>query len=181
MIRVVRAFALATLTVLSVLSLDGQLAGARADEFADCSTIGDAQIRDCSRIIKSGRLFGKPISKAYLAIVYINRGGAYDYKGEYDRAIADFDKAIELNPKDGGAYINRGAVNYHKGEYDRAIADYTQAIKLDPKDAAVYTNRGIAYRRQGDFDRAIADYDKAIELNPKYANAYNGRAWAYYK
>ncbi len=54
-------------------------------------------------------------------------------KGEYDRAIADYDKAIALKPKYADFYNNRGIAYDKKGEYDRAIADYDKAIALNPK------------------------------------------------
>jgi len=95
------ALSLTALILLSALSLDARIAGVRADDVADCTKgSGDTLIRGCSRIIKSGRLFGKPISKEDLATAYSNRGDAYRNKGQYDRAIADFDTAIKLlNPK----------------------------------------------------------------------------------
>ena len=44
-------------------------------------------------------------------------------KGDKERAIADFDTAIKLNPKDADVYTNRGLAYFDKGQYDRAIAD----------------------------------------------------------
>ncbi len=167
MVRLFQALALAALTVLSVLSFDGRLAGVRADDAEDClKGSGDTAIRACSRIIKSGRAFGKPISKEDLAITYSNRGIAYNNMGNYDRAIADYDTAIKLNPKFANAYNNRGFAYYRKRQYDRSIADYDNAIKLNPKYARAYGNRGVAYYRKRQYDRAIADFRKAIELRP---------------
>ena len=88
-------------------------------------------------------------------------------KGQYDRAIANYDKAIKLDPKFAIAYNNRGIAYGQKGDDDRAIADFDTAIKLDPKSADTYYNRGIAYGQKGDYDRAIADFDTAIKLDPK--------------
>jgi tetratricopeptide (TPR) repeat protein len=76
-------------------------------------------------------------------------------KGDYDRAIADFNKAIELDPKDAIAYGGRGFAYSSKADYDRAIADLTKAIELDPKNARIYYyNRGKAYERKGGYDGA---------------------------
>ena len=77
-----------------------------------------------------------------------NRGLAYADKEDYDRAIADYDKALELDPKDATAYNNRGFTYDKKGDYDKAIADYNKALELDPKDATAYNNRGIHLRQQ---------------------------------
>ena len=66
-------------------------------------------------------------------------------KKEYDKAIADYDQAIRLDPKYAAAYHNRGLAWYAKKEYDKAIADYDEAIRLDPKYAVAYDNRGDAW------------------------------------
>ncbi len=131
MTRLLRALAL---TALILLSLDARLAGVRADDVADCTKGSeDTAIRGCSRIIKSGRLFGKPISKKHHAIVYYNRGVAYDEKGQYDRAIADYDMAIKLNPKHASAYNNRGIVYKKLGQSDKAMSDTQKAKELGRK------------------------------------------------
>jgi lipoprotein NlpI len=135
----------------------------------------DLSIDGCTAVIQSGRPSGQG-----LAWAYYNRGNAYQAKGEYDRAIADYAQAIQLDPKDALAYYNNRGLAYRaKGEYDRAIADYTQAIQLEPKYALAYNSRGYAYHAKGEYDRAIADYNQAIQLDPKYALAYNSRGLAY--
>src|SRR5205085_1043402 len=91
--------------------------------------------------------------------------------------IADYTKAIEIDPRSEFAYVNRGNARDNKGDDDGAIADYNRAIELDPRDADPYINRGVARRRKGYPDGAIADYTKAIELDPRNADAYNSLAW----
>ena len=113
------------------------------------------------------------------ADTYNAHGIAYGEKGDFDKAIAAFTKAIELNPEFALAYNNRGAAYAEKGEIGKAINDYNEAIKLNPREARAYHNRGFAYTKQGDFERAINDYNKAIKLNPNYALIYNGRGNAY--
>ena len=82
----------------------------------------------------------------------------------YKKAIADFDKAIELNPKYADAYYNRGIAKRQLKQYKEAIADYDKAIKLNPKDANVYYNRGFAYRELGKKEEADADFSTWAEL-----------------
>ncbi|MCK5486751.1 MAG: tetratricopeptide repeat protein, partial [Desulfobacterales bacterium] len=57
----------------------------------------------------------------------LNQGIALLEEGQYDKAISDYNKAIEINPKDAEAYYNRGYAYGEKGEYDKAISDYTKA------------------------------------------------------
>ena len=98
------------------------------------------------------------------ATAYYEAGLAHFAKGDLERAIADYDSAIELNPERVNAYINRGIAYFVKGDYDLAIADYDAAIDLNPNFDNPYYNRGLAFAKLGDLDRAIADYSKAIDL-----------------
>jgi tetratricopeptide (TPR) repeat protein len=155
---------------LALVSCGGALANVGSDCKQDKDQ--DLSIHACTLIIEGRAEDDK-------ASAYNWRGYAYNRKGDYDRAIADIDQAIQLDPKCANAYSNRGNAYNGKGDYDRAIADYDQAIPLDPKPAKLYGNRGYAYNRKGDYDRAIADLDQAIQLDPKYAGAYNNRGYAY--
>jgi tetratricopeptide (TPR) repeat protein len=100
--------------------------------FARHGTVSPEQrLESCTALIHSAGQTRRAVVAAY------NRGGiAYDDKGEHDRAIADFDEAIRLDPKSAFAYNNRGGAYASKGDYARAIADYDQALTLDPSLAA---------------------------------------------
>lgn len=82
------------------------------------------------------------------------------------QAIAAYDRALDLNPKNAIACYNRGLARRTQGDLAGAIADYNRAIKLDPQYAHAYNNRGLACRAQGDLAGAIVDYDRAIEIDP---------------
>ncbi|MEE8574321.1 MAG: tetratricopeptide repeat protein [Thermodesulfobacteriota bacterium] len=112
---------------------------------------------------------------------YFSRGFLYNFKGEYDSAIIDFDKAIDINPNDGLSYNSRGLSYYNKGETDRAIMDFDKAIDIYPNYAGAYNDRGNAYYSKKDYDSAIKDFNKAIRINPKTAFYYNNRGNAYKK
>ena len=62
----------------------------------------------------------------------MNRGNAKDELKQYSEAIADYDKAIELDPNFAAAYTNRGTAKAQLKQYSEAIADYDKAIELDP-------------------------------------------------
>ena len=93
----------------------------------------------------------------------------------YDKAVAHYTEAIDLNPELAEVYINRGNAYAKKGEFDDAIQDYNIAINLNPVYANAYNNRGAAYTNKGEFDKAIQDYNIAIDLNPEYTKAYGNR------
>jgi lipoprotein NlpI len=112
------------------------------------------------------------------SVDYFNRGVAEKANGDLEGAIADYNRAIELDPKFGAAYSNRGNAKQAKGDLDGAIADCDRAIELDPKDATAHKYRGVAKKAKGDLEGAIADYNRAIELDPKFAAAYFHRGIA---
>ena len=120
-----------------------------------------------------------PADTDIIARAYNYRGLAYGKKGDYDRAIVDFNEAIELKGNYTEAYYNRGTAYHFKGDHDRALVDFTKAIELNPNDPIAYNNRGTVYGKKGDYDRAIVDYNKAIELKPELAPAYNNRGLAW--
>jgi tetratricopeptide (TPR) repeat protein len=134
----------------------------------------DLSIDGCTALIRSGKYSGRD-----LAIAYTNRGSSYDDKRDEDRAIADHDSAIRIDPKLDLAFNNRANAYGRKGETDRAIADYDEAIRLNPKFSLAYNNRGNKYRDKRDYVRAISDYDEAIRINPGFADAYNNRGITY--
>jgi len=117
---------------------------------------------------------GQDAATAQAKVLYEN-GTVRAGRGELAAAIADFSKAIELDPKNPVVYSARGNVKLNTGELDEAIADHSKAIELDPSRRAPYINRGVAKIDKDDLEGAIADYTKAIELDPKVAAAYLNR------
>ena len=95
----------------------------------------------------------KPIERAPLpqetAETYFNRGVDSSQKGDFKKAVSDYNKAIDVNPDFVVAYLNRGHSHSRMGEFDKAIADYSKAIELNPRYAIAYHNRGFVYRRTG--------------------------------
>ena len=121
----------------------------------------EARIGYCTQLIQGGRL-----PKTYLPLVYFNRAHIYSKNNLYDKAIADYNQAIELDPKYAYAYGDRALAYKRQGQLDLAIADFTRAIALDPQDSISYNNRGAAYEVQGQRDKTIADYRTALKLDP---------------
>ncbi len=106
---------------------------------------------------------------------YHNRGLAKANLGDKQGAIADYDRAIKINPNFAVVYLNRGAIKLDLGDKQGAIADYDRAIKINPNLALAYIDRGFVKAALGDKQGAIADYDRAINIKPNLAEAYIGR------
>jgi len=143
----------------------------------DCQKASDPgqKIEACTRLLKDGNL-----TNQNSAIFLGNRGTGWIAKREFDIAIADFNEAIRLDPKNASLYRFRGIAWDRKGESDRAITDFNEAIRLDPKSAFGYSNRGIAWKNKGEFDRAIADFNAAIAINPKSDVTYYLRGYTWW-
>ena len=119
----------------------------------------DERIAACTSVLESGKFGEHGVITARF-----NRAGAYNKKGAFELAVADYSELIRLYPQNVYAHYNRAYSYYQLGELERAIADYGEVIGLNPKDQRAYYSRGATYSRKGDLDRAIADYTSAIEL-----------------
>ena len=107
------------------------------------------------------------IAQGKTAKFYYKQGIEKIKLGDYRGAIADYNKAIELNPDDAAFYFNRGSATNKLGDYQGAIADYTKAIEINPKYGAFYYNRGVAKNFSGDPQGACIDVRKAYSLGYK--------------
>jgi tetratricopeptide (TPR) repeat protein len=132
---------------------------------------GDEAIAACDRAINSGKF-----KEAVLAEIYDDRGWDKAAKKDYESALADYAKALEINPQSSLVYKDRGDLHLEKDEYGAAIADYNKAIQLDPGYIAAYAGRGDVYQDEEKFDQAIDDYKKALSLKPndKYRKNIEG-------
>ena len=107
------------------------------------------------------------------------KGNGFSKNGEYAKAIAAYDHALQLHPEFPKAYNNRGVAYLALEDYDQAIADFGHALQYDPTLAQAYYNQGRAYFFEDNFQSAITNFGQAIRFKPDYADAYNNRGTAY--
>ena len=88
-------------------------------------------------------------------------------KGDYQDAISDFTKAIEINSKYEEAYLYRGLAKSDLDNHKDAISDFTKAIEINPKVANVFYYRGIVKETKGDKKGFCSDVKKALSLGFK--------------
>jgi tetratricopeptide (TPR) repeat protein len=121
-------------------------------------------------------------------LAHARRGAAYDHKGEYDKAIADFTEAIQLYEASKAANVDvrlmetyraRGESYQKKKDYDKAIADFTKSLQPVPGsgkeigsalmaggfEAMVLYERGLCYEAKGDHAKAKSDYEAAVKAD----------------
>lgn len=102
-----------------------------------------------------------------LKVVLNNRGIAYQNLGQYDLALKDYQRVIDLDPAHPQSYGNRGNVYDSLGNYEKAIADYTAGINLKKDYADAYYNRGWVYLKQKNYLQAANDFIKLLEFQPE--------------
>ena len=110
---------------------------------------------------------------------YILWGNAKYEIGDYESAISDYYKVIQLQPDDAEAYHNMGLAKFNLEQHFDAIADFDMAIRLKPDYALAYSNRGIVTAQLGRFSDAISDFDAAIRFDRELTAAYYNRGLMY--
>jgi tetratricopeptide (TPR) repeat protein len=141
---------------------------------------GSAELFDQKDLADAIRPPAKTVTDAANeAARYYQRGIERGQQRDYQSALQDFNKAIELKPDYAEAYYRRGQAKgglaKSRDDVGGALRDYNKAILLKPDYAEAYYNRGVAKQAGADFVGAIADYSKVIELTPDYAPAYEHR------
>jgi tetratricopeptide (TPR) repeat protein len=106
----------------------------------------------------------KPHSGSTHSYGYFYRANYFDMTMEFERALADYDQAISLNPGFILAYNNRGIVKGMNREFAGAVQDFTKAVELKPDYADAYYNRGLANYQLGNKEQACQDWIKADRL-----------------
>ena len=121
-------------------------------------------LKDLKRYSEAEKALNQAISISPRAIFYSNRGNLYSDQGKVELALADYSRAIEIDPKDVEAYINRGSLYNDQGKIELALADYNQAISLNPNFAVAYYNLGVAQMKIKNNEAARTNFQKAQQL-----------------
>ncbi len=114
--------------------------------------------------------------------VYFSRAWAWDFIGDefVENGIADYIKAIDLNPKYASAYRERGQLRFRQKQFQQAIEDYSEFIRLEPTDINAILFRAQIFFMQGKYDLALSDYKQANCLQPALPAALTGLSVTYY-
>jgi tetratricopeptide (TPR) repeat protein len=164
-------YILASLLILSIapVAAFAQTAPAKVDAsvykacFSSGATKAEEVIGACSAILERDPA---------VAEAYYNRGVARMQLNQIEGALADFNKAIAINPKDPDAWNNRGLIYNRLGKPGDAVSDFTRAIDLDSVYGKAYCNRGLVYLKLGRTTEAQEDLKTAARLGVKEAEDY---------
>jgi tetratricopeptide (TPR) repeat protein len=96
---------------------------------------------------------------------FLDLGNEYYLSGDYEKALAAYENALNIEPEFAIAWNAKGNVFYNLYRYADAVSSYNQAIRINPKYANAYSNRGTTYANLGDYEKAIGSYNLALEYN----------------
>lgn len=149
--------------------------------------VDEAEFNDASE------LFDKAVQVGCQDLpIALNYTGTFSFiRGDPEAAIADFNRSLELNPKQSQVWAKRASVQMekgtsrenltHVGDRDAAMVDFAKAIEADPQDPDVYYHRGQVRFLMGDFSDAAADYAKSADLDKKFVYSQVQLGVAQYK
>jgi len=104
-----------------------------------------------------------------------NRAVTLAQQNQFDAALRDFNRVIELNPGLAVAYRNRAELLAALGRIEEAVGDYEQALESLPNDGQLYRDRAYAYQQLGEFSKSMADFNRALEIIPNDPDALTQR------
>lgn len=119
-------------------------------------------------------------NRYFEAFLALEEGNNFYFNHNFQSAISEYNRAIEVQPNFAEAYNNRGNANVMMKNYQQAILDYQNAIRYNKVDARIHNNLGSIYFILKDYNAAINEYEQALKLNPNLFDAYYNRALAYY-
>ncbi|MBI1182004.1 MAG: tetratricopeptide repeat protein [Alphaproteobacteria bacterium] len=108
------------------------------------------------------------------ASIYYRRGAAYHKMQKVQEALADYDKALAIDPNFVQALWASAAINLFINQPQKAIDVLNRAISLSPNNAGLYSQRGWGYYALRQYDAAERDFTKALDITPSLADAKRG-------
>ena len=146
-------------------------AAARAELNADCLA-GDPTraVSGCTLVIET-----QGTTKNDMASALAHRGAAFFQQNQSALALADVQRALQLNPNQTYALATRARISIVKKDYPKAAADLNAALKLSPTYHYALWLRGTLNVETNKFAAAMADFDKSIASDPSYVNSLASR------
>lgn len=133
---------------------------ARSETALDCfGENRDLWVAGCTALIERGSLDQEQLSRAYAM-----RALGFSLRGQYDRAISDYDAAIRIIPDFAVALNNRAWAYFRSGRAPQGLGDVERSLELNPLSEHAWDTRGHIRQVMGDFAGAFADYERAVQI-----------------
>ncbi len=113
----------------------------------------------------------KPISPNVKKLEHYDQAWIFFDENDYDMAISEFEKCLDIDPYFVKAYCNLGVIYILKKDYTKAINELNQALNIDPKFKEAYFNIGLAYLKIGNYKEAKISADNALQIDANYEAA----------
>lgn len=167
------ALALCALALAACTPSDPQVVAERRYNSCQTSVFPQQRLIDCSAVIAD-----PTTSSGERVQALISRGSQRAGLGEHARAVADFGRAIRIDPENALAYFERGAIHHNRGAYESAVANYDAALAIQPNFDMALQRRAQALEYVGDPWRGeIAWLDEALARDPNNVELLNNRCW----
>jgi len=114
-----------------------------------------------------------------LAEAHAAVAGAFQASFQWDNAVREFRRALELNPNDGNTHQWLGLTLSWMGQPDDAIAELKRAVELDPLNLKYNSNLAQTYRNARRYDLAVQQHQRTLEIDPNFASAHGDLCWTY--
>jgi tetratricopeptide (TPR) repeat protein len=119
------------------------------------------------RVVSEGEMMANPVNEnSYSVEFWDGQGCALCETAEFKAAVAAFDQAIALDPRDCKAWNHRGNALCGMKRYGESLTSYEKAIALQPEYHQAWFNRGLLLAEMGAYGNAVESYERAIALHP---------------
>lgn len=116
-----------------------------------------------------------PLPPEAIALEHLNQGNAYFAAEDFERALTEYSRALEVQPDDATTVSNRGTTLYHLDRHEEARAAYERALQLLPDDPEILTRHGSALGELGRHEEELSNYNRALQLSPNRPDTLNNR------
>lgn len=102
--------------------------------------------------------------------IYVAQGQLYESTGQFPKAMDNYSKALEIEPKNVAALASLARLHDRQNDSAKAVEFFKKALEMNPSDDAMHVELGNVYRKQGQLAAAKESYQKAVNLKPKEAS-----------
>lgn len=122
--------------------------------------------------------FNRAIQMEPKAEFFCGRGKVLALWGEYQAALENFTRALQLDSHQPECYYQRGLIYAYQNETELAIRDFKEAAALDLANADLYHNLGLTLANEGYYEQALENYNRALRLEPDNVDILHNRGLA---
>ena len=131
------------------------------------------QLKDKNKELRQALVEKESVLRKYAYEYYLLGNECITKAKDVRAALANFDKALSLDPTLVDAWVRKGITLEDKGDEHEAMACYNEALRLSPLNFKALYNRGKLRYKQGDYESALSDFAKAVKQKPLHATAHD--------